>query len=83
MHFSKSSTIILSYNLILLKIELSISFPLIKNDLDFVNSYNIEKFDSKMIVYKVNYSSSPRKFLKDIMSYGINIDTSSTNWKIK
>jgi len=52
-------------------------------NLDFVNSYNIEKFDSKIIIYKVYYSSSPKRFLKDILSYGINIDTSSTNWEIK
>ena len=53
------------------------------DNLDFVNSYNIEKFGSKMIVYKVYYSSSPRRFLKDILSYDISIDTSSSNWKIK
>ena len=52
-------------------------------NLDFVNSYNIEKFDSKMIIYKVYYSSSPKRFLKDILSYDISIDTSSSNWKIK
>ena len=52
-------------------------------DLDFVNSYNIEKFDSKMIIYKVYYNSSPKRFLKDILSYGINIDTSSSNWIIE
>ncbi len=52
-------------------------------NLDFVNSYNIEKFDSKIIIYKVNYSSSPKRFLKDILSYDISIDTSSSNWKIK
>ena len=53
------------------------------DNLDFVNSYNIEKFDSKMIIYKVYYSSSPKRFLKDILSYDISIDTSSSNWKIK
>ncbi len=52
-------------------------------NLDFVNSYNIEKFDSNMIIYKVYYSSSPKRFLKDILSYDISIDTSSSNWKIK
>ena len=52
-------------------------------NIDFVNSYNIEKFDSKIIIYKVYYSSSPKRFLKDILSYDINIDTSSSNWKIK
>ena len=51
--------------------------------LDFVNSYNIEKFDSKMIIYKVFYNSSPKRFLKDILSHDISIDTSSSNWKIK
>ena len=52
-------------------------------NLDFVNSYNVEKFDSNMIIYKVYYSSNPKRFLKDIVSYDINIDTSSSNWKIK
>ena len=52
-------------------------------DLDFVNNYKIEKFDSKEIIYKINYSSSPKRFLKDILSYDISIDTSSSNWKIK
>ncbi len=52
-------------------------------NLDFVDSYNIEKFDSKMIIYKIYYNSSPKRFLKDILYYGINIDTSSTNWKIE
>ena len=53
------------------------------SNLDFVNSYNIEKFDSNMIVYKVYYSGSPKRFLKDILFYEINIDTSASNWKIK
>ena len=53
------------------------------NSLDFVNNYKIEKFDSIEIVYKINYSSSPKRFLKDILSYGINIDTSSIDWKIE
>ena len=52
-------------------------------NLDFVNSYKIEKFNSNMIIYKIYYSSSPKRFLKDILSYDISIDTSSSNWKIK
>ncbi len=52
-------------------------------NLDFVNNYKIEKFDSNEIVYKVFYASNPKRFLKDILSYGINIDTTSANWKIK
>ena len=52
-------------------------------NLDFVSNYNIEKFDSNEIIYKVNYSSNPKRFLRDILSYDIYIDTTSTNWKIK
>ena len=63
--------------------EKSLKLENVLDNLDFVNSYNIEMFDSKMIIYKVYYSSSPKRFLKDILSYGINIDTSSTNWKIE
>ena len=53
------------------------------SNLDFVSSYIVEKFDSNEIIYKIYYSSNPKRFLKDIISYDINIDTSSTNWKIK
>ena len=53
------------------------------SNLDFVTSYIVEKFDSNEIIYKIYYSSNPKRFLKDIISYDINIDTSSTNWKIK
>ena len=51
-------------------------------NLDFVNSFEIEKFDSNKIIYRIYYSSNPKKFLKDILSYDIRIDTTSTNWKI-
>ena len=64
-------------------IDKSIKLENALDNLDFVNSYNIEKFDSNIIIYKVYYSSSPKRFLKDILTYDINIDTSSTNWKIK
>ncbi len=53
------------------------------SNLDFVNDYKIEKFDSNEIIYKVYYASSPKRFLKDISFYDINIDITSTNWKIK
>ncbi len=52
-------------------------------NLDFVNNYKIEKFNSNEIVYKVYYSSNPSRFLKDILEYNIYIDTSSTNWRLK
>ena len=53
------------------------------DNLDFVNNYIIEKFDNKKIVYKVYYSSNPKRFIKDILYYDIKIDTTSTNWKMK
>ena len=52
-------------------------------NLDFVSNFYIEKFDRNEIIYKIYYSNSPKRFLKDILSYDIIIDTSSTNWKIK
>ena len=63
--------------------ETSLKLENALDNLDFVNSYNIEKFDNNTIVYKVYYSSSLKRFLKDILSYDINIDTSSANWIIK
>ena len=64
-------------------VEKSLKLENALSSLDFVNSYKIEKFNNKMIIYKVYYSSSPKRFLKDILSYDINIDISSTNWKMK
>ena len=61
----------------------SIKLENILNSLDFVNGYKIEKFDSREVVYKINYLSNPKRFLKDVVSYDIIIDTTSTNWKIK
>ena len=53
------------------------------NNCDGILSSLTEKFDSDVIIYKVNYSSNPKRFLRDILSQGIYIDTTSTNWKIK
>ena len=61
----------------------SLKLEYVLGKLDFVNSFNIEKFDSNYIIYKVYYSSSPKRFLKDILSFDINVNTSSTNWKIE
>ena len=52
-------------------------------NLDYVDSFKIDKFDSNKIIYKIYYSSNPKRFLKDISLYDINVDTTSTNWKIK
>ena len=52
-------------------------------NLDFVNNFKIEKFDNNNVIYKIYYSSSPKRFLKDILSYDINIDTTSANWRVR
>ena len=52
-------------------------------NLDFVNYFEIEKFDSDKIIYRIYYGSNPKRFLNDILLYDINIDTNSINWKIK
>jgi len=52
-------------------------------NLDYVNNFKIEKFDNNYVIYKVYYSSSPKRFLKDILSYDINIDTTSANWRVR
>ena len=64
-------------------IKKSLHLEKVLSNLDFVNNYEIEKFNNSEIVYKINYSSSPKRFLKDIKSYDIDVDTSSTNWKIQ
>ena len=64
-------------------IKKSLKLENVLANLDFVNNYKIERFDSNEIVYKIYYGSNPKRFLKDILSYDINVDTSSTNWKIK
>ncbi len=65
------------------KIKKSLRLENALNNLDFVTNYKIEKFDNNKIVYKVNYSGNPKRFLKDILLLGINVDTSSIEWKIK
>ncbi len=64
-------------------IKKSLKLENVLRRLDFVNTFKIEKFDSNKIIYKIYYSNSPKRFLKDILFYDINIDTSSTNWQIK
>ena len=52
-------------------------------NLDFVTNYKVERFNSNEIIYKIYYSSNPNRFLKEIISFDINIDSSSPNWKVK
>ena len=63
-------------------VKKSIELEKALSNLDFVNDFKIEKFDNKELIYKINYSSNPKRFLKDILFYNIEVDTSSVNWKI-
>ena len=81
MNPSSSVPIRLSVNSFNIKKSLKLENTLA--NLDFVDYYTIEKFDNSKIIYKVYYSSSPNRFLKDISNYDIIIDTTSTNWKVK
>tara|TARA_B100001250_G_C19717310_1_gene752110 strand:- start:128 stop:1204 length:1077 start_codon:yes stop_codon:yes gene_type:complete len=50
---------------------------------DLVTEYKIEKFNSKDIIYKIIFNSSPDKFLDKMFSVGFSIDTTNDIWKIK
>ena len=53
------------------------------DDLDLVFSYEISQFDNKMVHYKIIYNGPPNKFLIDLKTKGIEIDTQKQNWKIE
>ncbi len=55
----------------------------ILNKSDFVYEYEIEKFSSSEIVYKIIYNSTPDKFLNTLNKNGIQINSSTDIWKIK
>ena len=50
---------------------------------DLVYNFKIEKFDSKLILYRIIYNGSPDKFLNDFNDDNFKVDTSSSVWKIK
>ena len=53
------------------------------DELDLVFSYEISQFDNEMIYYKIIYNGQPNKFLIDLKTKGIVIDTQKQNWKIE
>ena len=53
------------------------------DELDLVFSYEISQFDNEMIYYKIIYNGPPNKFLIDLKTKGIVIDTQKQNWKIE
>ena len=55
----------------------------ILNQSDFVYEYEIEKMNSKEIIYKIIYNNNPEKFLNTLKVNDININSSSDIWNIK
>ena len=55
----------------------------ILNQSDFVYEYEIEKMNSKEIIYKIVYNSNPDKFLNNLKINGINVKSSSDVWYIE
>ena len=55
----------------------------ILNESDFVNEYEIEKMNSKEIIYKIIYNNNPEKFLKTLKANDININSSNDIWNIE
>ncbi|MBD1153853.1 hypothetical protein IDG52_01475 [Pelagibacterales bacterium SAG-MED23] len=81
--FNPSTSVPIRLSVESLNIKKSLKLENALSNLDFVNTYKIEKFDSNELIYKVDYSSSPKRFLKDILIYDIEVDTSTTDWKVK
>ncbi len=55
----------------------------ILNQSDFVYEYEIEKMNSKEIIYKIIYNNNPEKFLNTLKLNDININSSSDVWYIE
>ncbi len=55
----------------------------ILNQSDFVYEYEIEKMNSKEIIYKIIYNNNPEKFLNTLKVNNININSSSDIWNIE
>ena len=55
----------------------------ILNQSDFVYEYEIEKMNSKKIIYKIIYNNNPEKFLNTLKVNDININSSSDIWYIE
>ncbi len=63
--------------------ELTDKLENILNQSDFVYEYQIQKINSKEIIYRIIYNSNPDKFVNNLKTNNIEIDSSSEIWKIK
>ncbi len=55
----------------------------ILNQSDFVYEYEIEKMNSKEIIYKIIYNDNPEKFLNTLKLNNININSSNDIWNVE
>ena len=53
------------------------------NEVDLISNYKIENFNSKQIIYKIIFNSTPDKFLKIMQNANFEIDTSKDVWKLQ
>ncbi len=53
------------------------------NEVDLISNYKIEKFNSKQIIYKIIFNSTPDKFLNIMQNTKFKIDTSKDVWKLQ
>ena len=53
------------------------------NKVDLISNYKIENFNSKQIIYKIIFNSTPDKFLKIMENAKFKIDTSKDVWKLQ
>ena len=53
------------------------------NEVDLISNYKIENFNSKQIIYKIIFNSTPDKFLNIMQNTKFNIDTSKDVWKLQ
>jgi hypothetical protein len=53
------------------------------NEIDLVSNYEIIKFDSENIFFKITYNGSPNKFIDDMKDKNIKIITKYQTWTIE
>ena len=59
------------------------NFEDVLSKMDLVSNYNILKFDSNNIYFKIIYNGSPKKFLQEMIKNKINIETQGQIWRVR
>ncbi len=58
------------------------NFENILSKMDLVSAYNILKFDSNNIYFRIIYNGSPKKFLQEMIKNKISIETQGQIWRV-